>query len=82
MSLSAAHSPEERGHTLDQMLNSTVPFGFLFICAECEWFCQLEILKFQNLGVLTSLQVPSNQISTQIVKTGNHLNIRGWYVTC
>lgn len=45
MSLSAAHSPEERGHTLDQMLDSTFPHGFLFIYVI--GFCQLEIVKFK-----------------------------------
>lgn len=52
MSLSAAHSPEERGHTLDQMLDSIFPHGFLFIYAGCDWFLSAGNRKIQNLGVL------------------------------
>lgn len=52
MSLSAAHSPEERGHTLDQMLDSIFPHGFLFIYAECDWFLSAGNRKIQILGVL------------------------------
>lgn len=86
MSLSTAHTPEERGHTLVQMLDLTSPCGFLFIYAEYDWILSdgnIKIKHFRSSLLLCKCLVIKYQ--PQRVETGDPQNLPGvgiWNAEC